>query len=263
MSIAEPPSTDVSELELPPESTSIVSFVRRVLWLTFLLDTSGSMQGAKITSVDYAMGELVPIIRKMLTGKLAGYDLRVMVISFSSSAKVEQSWVSPESWTYSSLKADGGTSFEAAYDLWGQELSGLADTLSVAPVGILLSDGRPSRSPDAALKRLMTNPLAKHSQRAAVAVGSGADRNELNKFVSEGQKVYDVDAPEEIADAITAATLAAVEGSIAPATGRAADAAPSHLAGNGASIPSIIHSSLTPAEMQALRDAGIDPKELV
>ncbi|MAT72870.1 MAG: hypothetical protein CMJ58_25600 [Planctomycetaceae bacterium] len=243
----------------PAKCSRLGSFAKQVVMLYLLLDKSGSMAGPKITQLNYVMGELPAILLNRLQTTLAGLTVQVQVISFTHTATAAfPEPISLEQWHHAPLVADGGTSFIAPFDELDSQLRSLRN-MTLAPCIILASDGHSHDCPQTALRRLLANPRAKHGVRSAVAIGNDADRATLTQFLSEGQPLREADNPEDIADAIVKATMASIQQSITPATRLTAPGLP---ATGGASLPSIIAGGLSPQDVQALRDAGIDPGEL-
>lgn len=235
------------------------AFVKRELCITLMLDDSGSMKGKKMTQLNWAVRQIFGKLAEMSETHFAGIDVRVQVVSFSDTAQAMFSEPTPVSkLIYRDLSAAGSTNMVAGIDLWRDQLA-VSKSHGLQPVGILLTDGHPNHDPTRAIERLLSNPAGRVSQRAAIAFGHDADRSVLEKFISEGQKVYDVDSPEELAESLEAATLATIEGSV---VGNDND--------TEASVPAAqpvqtqftqLDGGITDEEREELLKNGYDPKE--
>ena len=97
---------------MPPAKKSMVIF--------FLVDTSKSMEGTKLDSLNKVMGEILP---ELIGVGEAGTDVKVAVLSFSSGCE----WVTPEPvlveeyQRWENLKADGVTDLGEACGLQAVE----------------------------------------------------------------------------------------------------------------------------------------------
>ena len=124
---------------MPPAKKSMVIF--------FLVDTSSSMEGTKLDSLNKVMGEILP---ELIGVGEAGTDVKVAVLSFSSGCE----WVTPEPvlveeyQRWENLKADGVTDLGEACEELASKLSRngflRSPSLSYAPVIFLLTDGYPT-----------------------------------------------------------------------------------------------------------------------
>ena len=59
---------------------------RRTMVVVFIVDTSGSMQGAKIAAVNSAIEEVLPEIAK-ISDENADAEIKIAVLDFSTDAK--------------------------------------------------------------------------------------------------------------------------------------------------------------------------------
>jgi len=64
---------------------------RRTMVVFFIVDTSGSMQGAKIGAVNSAIEEVLPEIAK-ISDENADAEIKIAVLDFSTDAK----WLTPK-----------------------------------------------------------------------------------------------------------------------------------------------------------------------
>ena len=88
-----------------------VKVARRTMTLFFLVDTSGSMDGSKIGTLNSAVEEVIPEICK-LSSDNADAAIKIAVLEFSSGAR----WITPApmdaaDFRWNHLNADGLTDF--------------------------------------------------------------------------------------------------------------------------------------------------------
>lgn len=149
---------------------------RRVMPLIFLVDTSGSMDGAKIASLNTAVREALNDVGEISKNN-SDAQIKVAVLEFSSGID----WMYPqpiesESFQWQDLKAGGLTSLGAAYGELNDKLSKshgfMAEpTGSRAPAMILITDGQPTDDYKHPLEKLKGNPWFKAGVKVAIAVG--------------------------------------------------------------------------------------------
>ena len=180
----------------------VVEVARRTMVLFFMVDTSGSMEGAKIGTLNAAIEDVIPEIRS-ISEENADAQIKVAVLEFSSGAK----WLTPApievsdySWNY--LNADGVTDFGAACRELNDKLSRnvfMNDVAgSFAPAIFLLSDGEPTDDYKGALDNLKSNNWFKAAIKAAVAIGDDANKDVLKEFTGSSESVLTVHSPEAL-----------------------------------------------------------------
>lgn len=176
--------------------TNRIQIARRTMVLFFLVDTSGSMMGEKIGSLNDAIRETVPDLRE-LSKSNSDAAIKIAVLQFDTDVK----WLYPqpvdsEQFRWNDLQAGGLTSLgEALKELnsklsktqYLQEAAG-----SYAPVIILISDGGPTDDFDRALEEIKKNNWFKHSIKVAIAIGNDADKNVLAKLTGTSESVVEV-----------------------------------------------------------------------
>jgi len=167
--------------------------VKRDLHFFLLVDCSGSMQGAKIASLNSAVSEALPAIRDAVSGH-PEVRVKFRAIKFSDDANWHVGSLSDavpiENVIWNDLKAENWTATDKA-------ISMLASALDIEsmprrgypPVCLLLSDGyctSPQSLYDKAISQLDSMPWGKKAVRLAVAIGdeSQYDEDELLKFVN-------------------------------------------------------------------------------
>jgi len=156
----------------------------RPLHFIWICDCSGSMNGEKIQTLNTAIKEsLKPM--KDVADENPNATVLVRALKFSSGAQ----WVNldpthVEDFKWFDIDADGVTDM-------GKALSMIADELKIPPmtdralppVLVLLSDGQPTDDFDSGLKKLMDQAWGKKAVRIAIAIGSDADLDVLQKFI--------------------------------------------------------------------------------
>jgi uncharacterized protein YegL len=153
----------------------VEGIVKRQMVLFSVVDTSGSMIGTKIGSVNTAIREVLPEL-KGIGG--SDVDLKITCLKFSSGC----SWMHPspvpvENFQWNNLSADGVTDFGAACkelsDKMAKEKFMSAPSASVAPAIFLMSDGEPTDDYKSGLAALQQNNWYKYAIKVAVAIGDG------------------------------------------------------------------------------------------
>ena len=174
---------------------------RKTLVIFYLVDTSGSMSGTKIGTVNTVMEETIPEIRD-----IGGSDseIKVAVLTFGSEAEwVYDEPVSVEELSWKRITAEGWTNLGDALEELNSKLSRsgyMKDAhLSFAPVIFLISDGYPQPGFEAPLEKIQGNKWFKHALKIAFAVGSDADRDLLAKFTGDKETVVEVNNGESLA----------------------------------------------------------------
>ena len=176
--------------------TNRIQIARKTMVLFFLVDTSGSMYGEKIGSLNDAIRETVPDL-KDLSQSNPDAAIKIAVMQFDTNVR----WLYPqpidsEQFRWNDLQAGGLTELGAALlELNGklsktqfmQEAAG-----SYAPVLILLSDGGPTDDFDSALEVIKKNAWFKHAIKIAIAIGNDADKNVLTQFTGNSESVIEV-----------------------------------------------------------------------
>ncbi len=176
--------------------TSRVAIARKTMTLFFLVDTSGSMCGEKIGSLNEAVRETIPDLNDLSVSN-PDAAIKIAALQFDSEVK----WLYPqpieaEKFQWNNLQADGLTSLGAALDELNGKLSKsqfMKEAAgSYAPVIILLSDGGPTDDFNAALERIKKNNWFKHAIKVAIAIGNDADKNVLAQFTGTSEAVFEV-----------------------------------------------------------------------
>ncbi|MBQ9156125.1 MAG: VWA domain-containing protein [Eubacterium sp.] len=169
---------------MPPAKKSMVIF--------FLVDTSKSMEGSKLESLNKVMTDILP---ELIGVGEAGTDVKIAIMSFASGFE----WITPEPvlieeyqrWV--NLSADGVTDLGAACEELAKKLSRNAflhsPSLSYAPVIFLITDGYPTDNYRRGFEMLKKNRWFKYGLKVALAIGSNVDMDVLHEFTDDEELV--------------------------------------------------------------------------
>ncbi|GHV16097.1 tellurium resistance protein TerY [Fibrobacterales bacterium] len=189
---------------------------KKRLYLLFVLDSSGSMQGANINAVNTACKE---VIESQDLREAGGADAEIYlnVLEFNNSCNWMYEIPQPiENFIWKDLIAGGGTSMgESCRELskkldkseFLQAPAGLA-----APVLMLMSDGAPTDDFATGVLTLKNNKYYKHCTRFACAV-DGANESVLAEWTggSVEETVIHAHSPEAIKKWIKVVSIVATK----------------------------------------------------
>lgn len=166
---------------------------RRTLTVFFLIDTSGSMAGGKISSLNVAIRDTLPMLEQ-ISSENTDTEIKIAALQFASGCD----WMYPrplpvEDFEWNDLEATGLTSLGAAYKELLKKLSQTSGFMqeanaSCAPVMILFSDGVPTDDAKHGLEHLKTNNWYKAAIKIAVAIGDDANKDVLKEFVNDNSE---------------------------------------------------------------------------
>lgn len=180
----------------------VESVPRRIMTLFFMVDTSTSMKGDKIRSLNEAVRETVPFLSELSVNN-ADSEVKIAVLEFSSGTE----WMHPqpvgaEVFQWKDLSADGITDFGEACTELCNKLSVKAfmnqSSGSFAPVIILLSDGEPTDNYKKGIEQLKNNNWFKAAIKIAIAIGEDANKNVLAEFAGNKECVLTVHNKEQL-----------------------------------------------------------------
>ena len=174
-----------------------------------LLDTSGSMEGAKIGALNDAMSNI------LVTLQGAAFDGKQIELSVMTFGKTAQ-WMydSPKSvmdFGWKELKANGmtplGTACQALdvalnkHSIVGEEI-----------IIIVLSDGCPTDDYDSGISLLDNNRYFSLANKYAIALGENADMASLKRFVKEDSHLYTVATADNLLDTLSSTIYSNIGG---------------------------------------------------
>jgi uncharacterized protein YegL len=180
---------------------------RQTLNLIFVIDNSGSMDGANISAVNNAIRDVISLMPE-IQADTADVEIKLSALKFSDAAE----WVYPDAREYtqfvwSDLEAQGGTNLSDAYRQLTTKLKKeskggiMPDFGGVAPIILLLTDGLPG-SPDwpQALADLKDRGWFDVALKYALAIGiDGEDAmNVLSSFTGDSERVLKVYSAEAL-----------------------------------------------------------------
>lgn len=164
---------------------------RQILNILFLIDVSGSMRGARMGQVNYA---LQSVFKELRTREDMDASIKVGVMEFSDRAI----WRTPrpiplEDYVFTEVQV------QPWYTCYGKAFLGLEKVLHssefmnpdlgeyFAPLILFVTDGEPVDLDDypAALDKLRQNKWFKKSVKYAIAVGEEAKNIEIGKLLSQ------------------------------------------------------------------------------
>lgn len=173
------------------------SIPRRRMTLFFVIDTSGSMVGSKIGSVNDAIENVLPMIGE-ISDENPDAEINVAALEFSTGTR----WLYDEpkeakDFIWQKVEADGLTSLGEACEELNKKLSRNGGFMSspsgcFAPAIILLSDGGPTDNFEYGLTTLQKNKWYKNAIKIAIAIGDDADKEVLKRFTGSSEAVITV-----------------------------------------------------------------------
>lgn len=179
---------------------------KKSMTIFFLIDTSGSMSGTKIGTVNATMEELLP----ELIG-LGGAETDISIAAMRYDSNVQ--WITPEPMRVEEYQlwprqsTGGMTAMGAAFLELNRKLSRSAfmskPSLSFAPVIFLMSDGAPNDDWRKGLATLKKNKWYQYGLKIAVGIGSQPDMNVLTEFTGDPELAIQAHGADELKRLIT------------------------------------------------------------
>lgn len=192
----------------------------RPLHFFWLVDCSGSMQGDKIETLNYAIRNALPEMQKAAASN-PNAQVLVRAVRFADTAQWHVAQATPvEDFNWIDLKADGTTSMGKALSLVAEQLKmPPMPQRALPPVLVLLSDGQPTDDFNSGLKALMDEPWGKKAVRIAIAVGHDADDDVLQRFIGHPEfKPLQANNSEDLVKFIRWASSVVVKTASSPAS---------------------------------------------
>lgn len=186
---------------------------RRVMVLFFVIDTSGSMEGRKIQSVNASVGEALKAVKEI---SASNPDAKVKIAAMEFSSGIE--WMTPqpvdvENFEWIDLEAGGLTCLgEACTELCGKlSTKGYMTqaTGSYAPAIILMSDGVPTDDYKHSLEKLKGNNWFRAAIKVAIAIGDDPNKDVLAEFTGNSEAVITVHTQDQLKKIIHFVTVTA------------------------------------------------------
>ena len=206
----------LNDLEKPP---------RRAMHIFYVLDTSGSMQGASIAQLNRAMEETVEALKDVAKTN-ADAELKIAVLEFSTGCR----WVQPkgpedmEDFVWEDLTAGGLTEIGSALKELDSKMSRSAFlssmTGSFLPLVIFMTDGYATDDYKKHLENIRKNKWFARATKIGFAIGDQADLNMIADVVGNGEAVVKTTDLEVFAKMIK---FASVTSSMLNSTSRTSD----------------------------------------
>ncbi|MCL2015893.1 MAG: VWA domain-containing protein [Defluviitaleaceae bacterium] len=169
----------------------------RILDFIWIADCSGSMDGEKIQTLNYAIRQVIPDMQKEADAN-PNASVMVRALKFSDGAQWHIPTAMPiDQFSWQDLQAGGVTSMGTALEMVAVELRSFpADTKRLPPVLVLLTDGQPTDEFKKGLDDLMGTPWGKKAVRIAIAIGKDADLDVLEQFTGNRELVLEAKNPQ-------------------------------------------------------------------
>jgi uncharacterized protein YegL len=187
--------------------------------VVLLLDTSGSMYGTKIGSLNEAVRKMLGTFTKE---ESQASEFLVSVITFGGSAALAHAPVPASELAYAELYADGLTPLGAALDIAKALIEDREQTPGRAyrPLIVLVSDGVPTDEDwEAKLNRFVSDGRSAKCDRMALGIGreayDGPGRATLERFIAgTGHQVFEARQASEIHSFFSFVTMSVVSRSL-------------------------------------------------
>lgn len=167
---------------------------RRVLNVFYILDTSGSMEGAPIAQLNRAMAETTDILSKQAKSN-ADALLKIGVMEFNSQVR----WLQPkgpelmEDFIWEDLKDGGLTCMGTALTDLNKKLSRNSFLSSMTgaylPILIFMTDGYATDDYVSALEEIRKNKWFSHAVKIGFAIGEDPDVKMISEVVGTHEAV--------------------------------------------------------------------------
>ena len=147
-----------------------------------LLDTSSSMSGPKIDTLNSAVRQMIAAFAKEGRREV---EVKVSIITFGSSINRLQPFTSASAIDFQPLSAGGMTPLGAALRAAKDMIEDKTETPGRAyrPTVILVSDGQPNDQWEEPLRAFISEGRSAKCDRMAMAIGRDADKDILGRFI--------------------------------------------------------------------------------
>lgn len=180
-----------------PQIENLEEIPRRELVIFYVLDTSGSMEGEAIATLNRAIGDTLEELKKAAT-KNADAKLKIAVLEFNSGCR----WITPtpeyiEDFVFEDLKAGGTTDVGDALKELNKKMSRKEFLESAIgqyfPVVIFMTDGASSDDYEKPLEDIKNNKWYRNAIKIGLALGNDPDVNMIAKVVGNPEAVVRTD----------------------------------------------------------------------
>lgn len=195
-----------------------VEITARPLHFFWIVDCSSSMDGEKIESLNAAILEAVPEMRRVAQDN-PNAKVLVRAVKFSNGAQWHIHQPTPiEDFQWKDVSAAGVTDMGKAFMLIAEQLkTPPMEARGLPPVLVLLSDGQPTDDTNRGLKAIMASEWGSKAVRLAIAIGRDADKDMLQKFIGHPEITpLEANNSEQLTQFIKWASTVAVQAASAP-----------------------------------------------
>ena len=166
--------------------------------LYLLLDTSGSMEGAKIGALNDSMENIIVDLQEKAFN---GIDIKVSVLSFARHINwMYQNPIKILDFMWKPLNASGMTSLGLACCELSKAIASNKQDEDIAVV--LLSDGCPTDDYEEGIQELRKLSQFNQATKFAIALGSDADLKSLMKFVDSQENIFMENKADSLLDVL-------------------------------------------------------------
>lgn len=179
------------------DPTKFVAPTAKPIPVVLLLDISSSMSGAPIEQLNKAVREMLSSFSLSETSEI---EIQLSVITFGADVKLHTPYTSATDVEWQDLSVNGATPMGTALQMAKAMIEDKEVTPSRAyrPTIVLVSDGGPTDDWESPLNDFIMDGRSSKCDRMAVAIGDGADRTVLNRFI-EGCE-YPLFTPDNASD---------------------------------------------------------------
>jgi uncharacterized protein YegL len=193
----------------------------RPLHFIWICDCSGSMSvDGKIQALNNAIRQTLPLMQQA-ADENPNAQVLLRVLKFANGAQWHVSQpTAVGSFQWVDLSADGVTDMGRALSMVAEQMKmpPMSDR-ALPPVLVLLSDGQPTDDFNSGLNQLMSQPWGKKAVRIAIAIGSDADYDILQKFIGNSEvKPLSARNPDALLNRIKWVSTAVLKSASAPAS---------------------------------------------
>ena len=170
----------------------------RPLPVILLLDTSGSMNGIKMDSLNDAVHEMLKTFQDEEDIRA---EVHLSIITFGGSASIYADLKPVNKFVYKRLSANGNTPMGSAFSICQRMLEDkdIIPGRAYAPTVVLVSDGQPNDEWEEPLNALLSSERASKAARFAMAIGDDAEKEMLKMFLNSPESdVFEAHDAREI-----------------------------------------------------------------
>jgi uncharacterized protein YegL len=196
-----------------PDSGKTEKIARKLLPIIYVIDTSGSMTGDRISSVNEAMHDAVGIMREISDNNPTA-EIKIGVMQFDTDARwVTNGLVYLDDYYWNDLNAGGVTTMGAAIGLLDKSLSRSSmlssDIGYKAPVIIFMTDGYPTDEYIGNLNKIRKNKWFACASKIGIGIGDDFDSNAITEIVGNREAVITVSDTETLKKLIRVVSVTA------------------------------------------------------